>query len=69
MTVGENIRRIRKERGLTIKQLGDMVGVSESYIRAYEYGRRNPKESSLKRLAEALNVNESEGSGLTVPTG
>lgn len=58
MTVGENIRRIRKERGLTIKQLGDMVGVSESYIRAYESGRRNPKESSLKRLAEALNVNE-----------
>ena len=45
MTIGENIRRIRKERGLTLKQLGDAVGVSEAYIRAYESGRRNPKQS------------------------
>ena len=57
MTVGENIRRIRKERGLTLKQLGDMVGVSESYIRAYESGRRNPKLKSLEALAQALAVN------------
>ena len=35
MTVGENIRRIRKERGLTQKQLGELVGASEAYIRAY----------------------------------
>lgn len=57
MTVGENIRRIRKERGLTLKQLGDMVGVSEAYIRAYESGRRNPKLKSLETLAQALAVN------------
>lgn len=57
MTVGENIRRIRKARGLTLKELGDMVGVSESYIRAYESGRRNPKPSSLQALADALAVN------------
>lgn len=57
MTVGENIRRIRQERGLTLKQLGDMVGVSEAYIRAYESGRRNPKLKSLEALAQALAVN------------
>ena len=57
MTVGENIRRIRLERGLTLKQLGNMVGVNESYIRAYESGRRNPKLSSLEALAQALAVN------------
>ena len=57
MTVGENIRRIRQERGLTLKQLGDMVGVSEAYIRAYESGRRNPKIKSLEALAQALAVN------------
>lgn len=57
MTVGENIRRIRKERGLTLKQLGNMVGVSEAYIRAYESGRRNPKLKSLEALAQALAVN------------
>ena len=57
MTIGENIRRIRKERGLTLKQLGDAVGVSEAYIRAYESGRRNPKQQSLEALATALHVN------------
>ena len=57
MTVGENIRRIRKERGMTLRQLGDAIGVSEAYIRAYETGRRNPKQKSLESLAEALHVN------------
>ena len=57
MTIGENIRRLRKARGLTLKELGDMIGVSESYIRAYESGRRNPKPASLQTLADALGVN------------
>lgn len=57
MTTGENIRRIRKERGLTQKQLGELVGASEAYIRAYESGRRNPKPSSLEKIAKALAVN------------
>ncbi len=57
MTVGENIRRIRQERGLTQKQLGEFVGASEAYIRAYESGRRNPKPKSLEKIAEALAVN------------
>lgn len=57
MTIGENIRRLRKVRGLTLKELGDMIGVSESYIRAYESGRRNPKPASLQTLADALGVN------------
>jgi len=57
MTVGENIRRVRQERHLTQRQLGEMVGASEAYIRAYESGRRNPKPSSLEKIAEALAVN------------
>lgn len=57
MTVGENIRRIRKARGLTIRQLGERIDVSESYIRAYETGRRNPKASSLQKIADVLAVN------------
>ena len=70
MTIGENIRRLRKARGLTLKELGDMIGVSESYIRAYESGRRNPKPSSLQTLADALGVNvevlkNSEVNGIT----
>ena len=57
MTVGENIRRIRQERGLTQRELGKLVGASEAYIRAYESGRRNPKPASLEKIADALAVN------------
>ena len=57
MTVGDDIRRIRQERNLTQKQLGEMVGASEAYIRAYESDRRNPKTSSLEKIADALSVN------------
>lgn len=57
MTVGENIRRIRISKGLTQKELADILGVSEANIRAYEKGRRNPKPSSLKKFADALGVN------------
>ena len=39
------------------EELGDMIGVSESYVRAYESGRRNPKPASLQTLADALGVN------------
>ena len=34
-----------------------MVGVSETYIRAYETGRRKPKIKSLEAIAQALAVN------------
>ena len=57
MSVGENIRKIRIERGLSIRKLAAMVNVGESYIRAYETGKRNPKIQSLEAIAKALDVN------------
>ena len=66
MTVGENIRRIRQERNLTQRQLGEMVGASEAYIRAYESGRRNPKPSSLEKIAEKPSTDFFRYSGNTM---
>lgn len=57
--VGDNIRKIRKLRGLTLKELGNMLGVSETNIRAYESGKRNPKYETIKRFASALEVDVS----------
>lgn len=56
MTVGENIKKIRIKREMTQKELGNLVGVNESYIRAYESGKRNPKQNSLESIAKALHV-------------
>ena len=57
MTIGENIRRIRQQRQMTVKELADRIGVSDTYLRFYENGQRFPKKDAINKLAEALNVN------------
>lgn len=56
MTVGENIRHIRKEKGLTQKQLAENCKMYESQIRKYELGKANPKIETIIKIATALNV-------------
>lgn len=57
MTIGENIRRLRKEKGLTQKQLGERCGMKEANVRKYELNKGNPKIETIKRIASALGVN------------
>lgn len=52
----EKIRELRKERNLTMKRLGEIVGVSESTISLYENGKRQPDSDMLKKFAELFNV-------------
>lgn len=61
-TIGENIKRIRKEKGLTQKQLGDLCNppMADSAIRRYEIGKANPKIETLQKIAAALNIKLSE---------
>ena len=56
MTVGENIRKLRKERGLTQKQLGEMCGINEANLRKYESDKQNAKIETIERIAQALEV-------------
>lgn len=56
MTVGENIRHIRKERGLTQKKLGELCKIAEPTIRRYEAGTLNPKLTTVEKIASALGV-------------
>lgn len=60
MTIGENIKKIRKEKRLTQKQLGDKCGINEANIRKYENGKQNPKIETSIKIADALGVSLSE---------
>ena len=51
-----NIRYVRKLRGLTMKELGERVGVGESSISQYETGKREPDNETLLKIAEALDT-------------
>ena len=55
-SIGQKIRQIRIEKGLTQKQLGDMCGIADSNIRKYETGRQKPKLETLERIANALDI-------------
>ncbi len=49
-TVGGNIRHLRKELGLTQKELAFRVGLTQAQISDYERGRRIPSLHSLDKL-------------------
>lgn len=49
-----DLRDIRKRHGLTMKQLGEQTGLSESYISMIENMERTPSVSAAKRIADVL---------------
>src|SRR5687768_11387156 len=53
---GQRLRHLRKQRGLTLSDLGSRVSRAPSQLSLLENGKREPKLSLLKSLATALNV-------------
>ncbi|MCI9094040.1 MAG: helix-turn-helix transcriptional regulator [Coprobacillus sp.] len=60
MTTNEKIKKIRQEKRLTQKQLGELCGIAESTIRRYELGDLNPKLETIRKIAKALDVSISD---------
>lgn len=54
--LGEMIKSLRIERGLTQPQLAELVGVSNGMISIWENNINEPKASNLKALAKALDT-------------
>lgn len=55
------VRRARADKRLSVKQLADAAGVSESFIRRLESGKTgNPRDELLGRVAAELDLKSSE---------
>lgn len=52
--IGEKIKFLRNEKGLTQKVLGKKLGVSENFINELETGRRVANESVIKRISKVF---------------
>jgi len=48
------LRVARKSKGLTMKELGEKVGVSESAISQYETGKREADFETILKIGEVL---------------
>ncbi len=60
MNTGEIIKMLRKSRGLTQEELGNIIGVQKSAIAKYEKGRvENLKRASIEKLANYFGVSPS----------
>jgi len=52
--VGENIRLLRKKRGLSQEQLAFRADINASYMGQVERGEKNPTIDVLSKIAHAL---------------
>lgn len=57
--LGAKIRALRKERGLTLKVLAQLSGLSHPFLSQVERGLARPSMSSLHQISEALGTNAS----------
>lgn len=54
--LSENLRRLRKDRGLSQEELADRCGLHRTYIGSVERGERNVTLASLEAIAKSLGV-------------
>lgn len=55
-TLGERLARLRKERGLSQKQLAEKMGLIQSIISSYELNVRKPTYKMIARFAVVFGV-------------
>ncbi len=56
MSVGENIRSLRKSMNMTQDEFAHEIGISRSYLGDLENNRRNPSSETLKKISKKLGV-------------
>lgn len=55
--ISKNIKQIRNEKRLTLRELSELSGVSKSTISDIENNKVNPSTNTLEKLAKGLSVN------------
>ncbi len=58
--LGRNLRHARDQLGLTQEQVAERSGVHATEVSRIEAGKRDPRVSTMERLAKALGVPPSD---------
>lgn len=59
MSIGDNIRRLREEHGMTQRELGVIAGVSDKAVSTWELGTKVPRMAAVERIAAYFGVPKS----------
>ena len=54
--VGEKIRLLRRQRGLSQEKLAEMIKMDFTSVNELENGKRNPSLKTIHKIARALKV-------------
>lgn len=57
---GLNLKKIRKQQGLTQEQLAELCDLDRTYISSLERGKRSISLKNIEKLSIALNLHISE---------
>ena len=55
-SLGDNIRAFRKMKEITVEDLAEAVGISESHLKKIESGTRQPSMATYQRIVEILGI-------------
>ncbi len=54
---GDRMRKLRRERGVTLKDMAEAIGVSSAYLSALEHGKRGrPSWHLIQRILTYFNI-------------
>lgn len=67
MTLGESIRNARVAKGLTQKQLAELIGSKNNSVSNWEHGTHKPDIDTLERLCKVLDISPVELLGAEYP--
>lgn len=56
LSLGDNIRAFRKMKEITVEDLAEAVGISESHLKKIESGTRQPSMATYQRIVEILGI-------------
>lgn len=66
-TLGQRLRKLMEERGLSYEQLGELTGQRPQTLNRYVLGQREPKASAVTEMALRLGVDPLWLQGYDVP--
>ena len=58
--IGQGVRELRAERGLSQERLGELGSLHRNYVGGVERGELNPTLRTIRKLASAFGVTSSE---------
>lgn len=54
----DRIKKVRKEKGLSMEKFGERIGITRSSVSLLESGKNNPSEQTIKLICKEFSINK-----------